>query len=252
MLQNSIKAEDWLEIVGKDRLQAYQDSYAKLNSISLVFVDPEGKPLTVWSNAPLLCSAVAEKYSERCVKERKNQLQQVTKHRELIISSCFVGIKNFIFPVYYNKVIVAYCIGGGVAGDTMKISNKSLANYHMQVIEDSNFLNIARTLQYSLQLLNLDVELVLKKSYGESSNSEQDIFRGRLSKREAEVAKAICAGMTNKQIADSLFISEKTVKTHVSNILLKLDLNDRVQLVVDYCRFIAGSEVKSGEYTEKN
>ncbi|TYR80539.1 response regulator transcription factor [Priestia megaterium] len=50
-----------------------------------------------------------------------------------------------------------------------------------------------------------------------------------LTKREKEVLKEIATGKSNKEIAASLYITEKTVKTHVSNILSKLDVQDRTQ-----------------------
>jgi NarL family two-component system response regulator LiaR len=53
-----------------------------------------------------------------------------------------------------------------------------------------------------------------------------------LSEREREVLMLIAEGMGNQQIATKLGIGEKTVKTHVSNILAKLDLNDRTQVAV--------------------
>jgi DNA-binding NarL/FixJ family response regulator len=50
-----------------------------------------------------------------------------------------------------------------------------------------------------------------------------------LTKRELEVLLEIAKGKSNKEIASSLYITEKTVKTHVSNVLAKLDLHDRTQ-----------------------
>jgi DNA-binding NarL/FixJ family response regulator len=51
-----------------------------------------------------------------------------------------------------------------------------------------------------------------------------------LSPREREVAALIARGLTNRQIAGFLVIGERTVHTHVANILGKLDLTSRTQI----------------------
>lgn len=53
-----------------------------------------------------------------------------------------------------------------------------------------------------------------------------------LTAREVEVLELIAEGMINKQIAKQLFISEKTVKNHVSNIFRKLNVSDRTQAAI--------------------
>ncbi len=52
-----------------------------------------------------------------------------------------------------------------------------------------------------------------------------------LSKREYEVLKEISIGLSNKEIGEKLFLSESTIKTHVSNILVKLNAKRRTQAV---------------------
>jgi DNA-binding NarL/FixJ family response regulator len=48
--------------------------------------------------------------------------------------------------------------------------------------------------------------------------------------REFDVARGVAAGQTNTEIADRLFLSETTVRNHVSRILLKLAMHNRSQL----------------------
>ncbi len=61
------------------------------------------------------------------------------------------------------------------------------------------------------------------------SSREQDFYDG-LTERELEVVTLVAEGMTNREIADELHISIKTVQAHRSNIMDKLDLHDRVAL----------------------
>ncbi|CCQ95675.1 hypothetical protein CULT_30029 [[Clostridium] ultunense Esp] len=66
----------------------------------------------------------------------------------------------------------------------------------------------------------------------ETELEEQILGRSELTNREKEVLKLVCLGYKNKEISEQLMISEHTVKNHVSNILQKLELNDRSQLMV--------------------
>jgi DNA-binding NarL/FixJ family response regulator len=62
--------------------------------------------------------------------------------------------------------------------------------------------------------------------------SARPALRETLSPREVEILEHVARGMSNAEIADELIISLATVKTHIRSILQKLELRDRVQLVV--------------------
>ena len=70
----------------------------------------------------------------------------------------------------------------------------------------------------------------IEKDFSHHVKSKAD--KAKLTGREKEVIALIAKGLTNETIANQLFISRKTVKTHVSNILSKLDLNDRTQVAI--------------------
>jgi two-component system, NarL family, response regulator LiaR len=61
--------------------------------------------------------------------------------------------------------------------------------------------------------------------------NETELARLDISKRELEVLELMASGHSNQEIADKLFVSLNTIKTHSSNLFLKLDVNRRTQAV---------------------
>jgi NarL family two-component system response regulator LiaR len=74
--------------------------------------------------------------------------------------------------------------------------------------------------------------LVAVVTKARASKSHEDNFHEDLTDREMEVLQCIAEGLSNADIATRLAISEKTVKSHVGNILSKLYLTDRTQVAV--------------------
>jgi predicted ATPase/DNA-binding CsgD family transcriptional regulator len=79
-------------------------------------------------------------------------------------------------------------------------------------------------------------DAAVRLALGESDQGEveagADVAPGPLAKREMEVAQLIAEGLSNKRIGGQLFISDRTVAAHVSNIMNKLGLNSRAQIAV--------------------
>ena len=74
---------------------------------------------------------------------------------------------------------------------------------------------------------------ILKQNIQKDQLDNTDIEKiDRLSKREYEILSLVSSGYNNKEIGHELFISEKTVKNHITNIFKKLEVEDRVQAVI--------------------
>ena len=83
----------------------------------------------------------------------------------------------------------------------------------------------------------LGIGLYINKNKGKSLSPEtKEVDKGKIeelgiSNREYEVLIEISNGLSNKEIGEKLYISESTIKTHVSNLLIKLDAKRRTQAI---------------------
>jgi DNA-binding NarL/FixJ family response regulator len=92
-------------------------------------------------------------------------------------------------------------------------------------------------LLYSIKEVNRGIQYVDEEVKRELLYSDECLKISRienekvdsLSQREYDILKLVASGLSNKSIADQLFISEKTVKNHLTQIFRKLEVSDRVQ-----------------------
>jgi DNA-binding NarL/FixJ family response regulator len=75
-------------------------------------------------------------------------------------------------------------------------------------------------------------ENILRNLTGAASSFQKSDFPDRLTNREVEILRLMAAGFNNREIADAFHSSEGTVKNHVSSILSKLGVRDRVRAVL--------------------
>lgn len=101
-----------------------------------------------------------------------------------------------------------------------------------------------RTLSLAIEAAEagqLFMDFMINKAIRDVINEKQSVLTNSnanfgnlelLTEREAEVLKYLCDGLNYKSVAQKLFISESTVKTHINNVFTKLKVNDRTQAVL--------------------
>lgn len=100
------------------------------------------------------------------------------------------------------------------------------------ILKTSNAMQIANAIRKTMAgEMVLEPEVTTKVMSRMRSNAVAALHE-QLTEREMEVLLCMARGLANQEIAEELFIALKTVKTHVSNILAKLDVQDRTQAVV--------------------
>lgn len=77
----------------------------------------------------------------------------------------------------------------------------------------------------------IEKEVYLAKPSGNFTPDEKILQKFGISKREWEVLELMSEGLSNQEIADKLFVSLNTIKTHSSNLFLKLDVKRRTQAI---------------------
>ena len=102
------------------------------------------------------------------------------------------------------------------------------SGYVLKRAADTDLIGAVRTVAGGRTFLSSDAQRELMDEWVESGRSEPD---DPLTPRELEVVKLIAEAYTNRQIAETLKVSEKTVESHRANLLSKLEMSDRVELV---------------------
>lgn len=100
--------------------------------------------------------------------------------------------------------------------------------YVLKRAADQDLVRAVRAVNDGEPFLTDDAQRTLVKAWMESGEEPP---RDKLTDRELEVVKLIAEAHTNRQIADALMLSEKTVESHRGNVLAKLGMRDRVELV---------------------
>lgn len=75
---------------------------------------------------------------------------------------------------------------------------------------------------------------IVSKLVVDNNNKKENLEIYNLTNREKDIVRLISEGLSNKEIANEIFLSEGTVKNHITSILSKMDLKHRTQIAIEY------------------
>ncbi|MFY0761526.1 MULTISPECIES: response regulator [Metabacillus] len=139
--------------------------------------------------------------------------------------------KVIILSIHDDENYVTHALKTGARGYLLKEMDADTLIEAVKVVSDGgSYLHPKVT----HNLVNEFRRLATSGSGGGTTTITTEIRRPLhiLTRRECEVLQMLADGKSNRGIGEALFISEKTVKNHVSNILQKMNVNDRTQAVV--------------------
>ncbi len=106
------------------------------------------------------------------------------------------------------------------------------SGFLLKDVRPADLIDAIRLVAQGNALLGPTVTRRLLDRFAEPSPAGGDGLLSRLTEREREILQLLAEGLSNAEMAGRLFLSETTVKTHVSNVLRKLEVRDRVQAVI--------------------
>lgn len=104
------------------------------------------------------------------------------------------------------------------------------SSYLLKDVESEELINTIKIIHLGGTMLQNSVATKLVNKISKLNDKKSAIEN--LTQRELEISKLVAEGLSNKEIASKLFITEGTVKNHISNILSKLGLSHRTQIAL--------------------
>lgn len=135
------------------------------------------------------------------------------------IKKAYNNVKILVLTTFYDDKYITKAIANGADGYLLKDSGKAaILGAIEQIMQGRNVID-SKVMERIALLMN-----------GKAEN--QAIYEN-FTDREKEICSLLSKGFTNKQIAEKLYISEGTVKNHISSIYDKTGIHDRAKLIVE-------------------
>lgn len=155
------------------------------------------------------------------------------------IKELMPDIKIIILSIHDDESYVFETLRKGASGYLLKdMEAEALINAIRSVVSGYAYIHpkvTGKLINQLRRMTYLDEMGIINKNAEAHEAGVKYIYteNSPLTRREAEVLRLMAEGMSNKMIGEYLYISEKTVKNHVSSILQKMEVEDRTQAVIN-------------------
>lgn len=131
----------------------------------------------------------------------------------------FSNVKIAILTMHYEKALIQKFIELGVKG------------YFLKTIQKDELIHAIKTIAKGGEYFPSDVTKALLQKQTITPSVTHSPLIASLTEREIEIIRLVSQGLSNKEIAEKLFISPRTADTHRTNVMKKLDLHNVAELV---------------------
>lgn len=150
-----------------------------------------------------------------------------------IMKERFPKVKILVLTTFYDDKYITEAIAGGAEGYLLKDSGKdAILGAVTQIISGVTVLD-QKVMARLTELMAANIGKANDSMTNDKHGDDVNHISAELTGREKEICSLMVEGLTNKQIADRLYISEGTVKNYISNIYDKTGIHDRVKLIVE-------------------
>ncbi|MGM7702925.1 response regulator [Pseudalkalibacillus sp. Hm43] len=150
----------------------------------------------------------------------------------------YPDIKVIILSIHDDEAYVTHAVQTGASGYLLKEMDADALIDAVKVVADGGaYLHPKVTVNLISEFRRIKTQGNGSANGGNGEVGFKEVEYRKplhiLTRRECEVLQMLADGKSNRSIGEALYISEKTVKNHVSNILQKMNVNDRTQAVVE-------------------
>lgn len=150
-----------------------------------------------------------------------------------VIGDELPGVRVLMLTTFHDEQAVHASLRAGASGFVLKNSPPETLLAAIRAVHAGDALLDPQITRQVIERMRLDAPAADAAGLDEAAASREPAAElERLTDREREVLLLVAEGLSNAEIAGRLYVSDATVKTHVSNLLAKLGVHDRIHAVI--------------------